>query len=53
MMQKYQANRLFVVEEVKGYLLYVVGHFVRRDGSLPRYLHGTCEETQHFISNIM
>lgn len=53
MMQKYQANRLFVVEEVKGYLLYVVGHFVRRDGSLPRYLHGTCEETQHFIPNIM
>lgn len=47
-MQIYQA-----VEEAKGHLLYVVGHFVRRDGSLPRYLHGTCVETQHLISNVM
>lgn len=43
---------MFVVEEVKGYSLDVVGHFVRRDGALPRYLHGTCVETQHF-PNVM
>lgn len=47
-MQIYQA-----VEEAKGHLLYVVGHFVRRDGALPRYLHGTCVETQHLIPNVM
>lgn len=47
-MQQYHANSLLVVEGVGGYLLYVVGHFVRRDGAFPRYLHGTCVETRHF-----
>lgn len=53
LMQKYRAKSLFPVEEETGYLLYVVGHFVRRDGALPRYLHGTCMHTQHFILNVM
>lgn len=47
-MQQYHANSLLVAEGAGGYLLYVVGHFVRRDGAFPRYLHGTCVETRHF-----
>lgn len=52
-MQMYQANGLLAVEQAKGHLLYVVGHFVRRDGALPRDLHGTCVETQQLIPNVM
>lgn len=33
-------------------LLYIVGHFVRRDGAFPWYLYRTCVETQQFIPNV-
>lgn len=44
------SHPLLWIQTLKMHLLYVVGHFVWRDGTLPWYLHWTCVNTRRFIS---